>query len=165
MAIISLDTILSASFFFVGKWSPALRRNQSRDVLRAILCKLYGANRGSPFHMKARCSHAAIADSLGLSREWVCTLIGRLRVAGWLETSAPRLPDGTQEITIFRPGAMLKRLLVMLLKSKQRPHKSRVNDTSQKVPTKEEVEKNKSFLANLIAELGQKFTHGGAKAG
>ncbi len=37
--------------------------------------------------------------------------------------------------------------------SKLEHHQSRVNDTSQKLPTKEQVEKNKSFLANLIAEL------------
>src|SRR5215203_5918042 len=155
---LTLDTILSAISFFSGKWTPALKRNQSGETLRLILCKLYGASRGSLFHAQARCSHAALADSLDLSREWVCKLIARLREAGWITTEARRLPDGKQEITIFRAGAMLKRLLVMLLRSNQRFGKSRVNDSSQKVPTKQEVEKNKTFLANLIAELGQKFT-------
>jgi DNA-binding Lrp family transcriptional regulator len=155
---LTLDTILSATFFFSGKWTPALKRNQSRDVLRSILCKLYGANRGSLFHTRLRVSHAAIADSVDLSREWVCKLISRLRESGWITTEARRLPDGKQEITIFRAGPTLKRLLVMLFRSNQRHTKTRVNDPSQKVPKKEDLEKNKAFLANLIAELGQKFT-------
>jgi DNA-binding Lrp family transcriptional regulator len=158
MAILTLDTLISATAFFSGRWSPALKRNQSGETLRLILCKLYGASRGSLFHARMRCSHEALADSLDLSREWVCKLIARLREAGWITTEAPRLPDGKQEVTIFRPGAMLKRLLVMLLKSKQRFGKNRVNDSSQKLPTKEQTEKNKAFLANLLAELGQKFT-------
>jgi hypothetical protein len=160
MTILTLDTILSATFFFSGKWTPSLKRNQSGETLRLILCKLYGASRGSLFHAQMRCSHAALADSLDLSREWVCKLVSRLRVAGWITTEARRSPDGKQEITIFRAGQMLKRLLVMLLKSQQRKRGSRVrvNDSSQKLPRKEDVEKNKAFLANLIAELGQKFT-------
>src|SRR5829696_6211830 len=153
---LTLDTILSATFFFSGKWTPALKRNQSGETLRLILCKLYGASRGSLFHAQVRCSHVALADSLDLSREWTCKLIARLRASGWITTEARRLPNGKQEITIFRAGAMLKRLLVLLLRSNQRHTKSRVNDTSQKLPTKEDVEKNKTFLANLIAELGQK---------
>src|SRR5215204_994765 len=117
---LSLDTLISASTFFVAKWTPALKLNQSRDVLRLVVNKLYGASQGNLFHARMRCSHAALAASCELSREWTCTLIGRLRQAGWRETSAPRLPDGKQEVTTFRPGRMLKRLLVMLLKSKQR---------------------------------------------
>jgi hypothetical protein len=157
---LALDSILSATFFFSGKWTPALKRNQSGETLRLILCKLYGANRGSLFHARLRCSHAALADSLDLSREWTCKLIARLREAGWITTEARRLPDGKQEVTIFRAGQMLKRLLVMLLKSRQRKRGSnaRVNETSQKTPSKEEVAKNKALLANLITELGQKFT-------
>jgi len=164
---LTLDTILSATFFFSGKWTPALKRNQSGETLRLILCKLYGASRGSLFHAQVRCSHVALADSLDLSREWTCKLIARLRASGWITTEARRLPNGKQEITIFRAGQMLKRLLVMLLKSQQRQRGSsaRVNDSSQKIPTKEDVEKNKAFLANLITELGQKFTPKKARTG
>ena len=155
-ANINLDTIISSSLFFSAKWNPALKRSQSRDVLRLIINKLFGASRGSLFHAKMRCSHAALADRLDLSREWTCKLIGRLREAGWIRTEAPRLPDGKQEITIFKTGRMFKRLLVMLLKSKQR-QKNRVNDSSQKIPTKEQIEKNKTFLAELRETLAQKF--------
>jgi hypothetical protein len=154
---ISLDTIISSAVFFAAKWNPDLKRSQSRDILRAIINKLYGANRGAIFHAQARCSHAGLAATLDLSREWTCKLIGRLRDTGWIQTSAPRRPDGTQEITIFRPGRMLKRLLVMLLKSKQRRPSSRVNNSSQKIPTQQEVERNKTFLADLRDTLAQKF--------
>ena len=156
--MLKLDQIWSATFYFAGIWTPALKRNQSRDALRLILCKLYGASRGSLFHAQMRCSQAALADSLDLSREWTCKLIARLREAGWITTEARRLPDGKQEVTVFRTGAKLKKLLVMLLRSKQRSKHCRVNNTSQKAPTKEDVAKNKALLANLIAELGQKFT-------
>jgi hypothetical protein len=154
-----LDTIIASALFFAGKWCPELKRNQSRDVLRLILYKLYAPPGGSLFHRHARSSHAALAEKLDLSREWVCTLIARLREAGWLETSAPRLAGSQQQdISQYRPGRMLKRLLVMLLKSNQRVQNPRVNTSSQKLPTQEEVAKNKALLAHLIAELEQKFT-------
>lgn len=156
-ATLSLDTINNSALFFSAKWNPDLKRSQARDALRVIINKLYGASRGSLFHAQVRCSHAALADSLDLSREWTCKLVARLREAGWLKTHAPRLPDGKQEITIFSPGRMFKRLLVMLLKSRQRRHSSRVNDCSQKIPTQEQIAKNKSFLADLRETLTQKF--------
>jgi hypothetical protein len=155
--VLALDTILSAAFFFSGKWTPTLKRNQSGETLRLILCKLYGASRGSLFHARMRCSHAALADSLDLSREWTCKLIARLREARWITTEARRLPDGKQEITIFRAGPTLKRLLVLLLRSNQRSQKPRVNESSQQVPTKEHVEKNKSFLRKLQEDLANKM--------
>lgn len=161
---ITLDTIISASTFFAGKWSPALRLNQSRDVLRLVISKLYGASQGNLFHARIRSSHAALAASCDLSREWTCTLLGRIRQAGWIVTSAPRLPDGKQEVTIFRPGRMLKRLLVMLLRSRQR-RQSRVNDSSQKPPTKEQVEKNLHFLRELQEALAHKLAPPGGQRG
>jgi hypothetical protein len=161
---ISLDTIISSAVFFAAKWEPTLKRSQSRDVLRSIINKMFGSSRGSLFHANVRCSHAALAESLDLSREWTCKLIGRLRDTGWIITEARRLPDGTQEITIFRPGRMMKRLLVMLLKSKQRRPSSRVNNSSQLFPTEEEVEKNKAFLADLRATLMQKLAPHDPKA-
>ena len=154
---LSLDTIINSASFFAAKWTPILKRSQSRDVLRAIINKLYGANRGAIFHAQARSSHAGLAATLNLSREWTCKLIGRLREAGWIKTHAPRMSDGRQEVTIFRPGPQLKRLLVMLLRSRQRQHNGRVNISSRKIPTKEVVEKNKAFLADLRDTLLQKL--------
>jgi hypothetical protein len=154
---ITLDTLANAANFFAGKWSPELKRNQSRDVLRAVINKLYGASRGSMFYARMKCSHAALAATVDLSRPWTSELISRLRDAGWLRSSAPRLPDGTQEISTFRPGPLMKRLLVMLLKSKQRPTHSRVNDSRQRIPSKEQIEKNLHFLRQVQEQLAQKL--------
>ena len=154
---LSLDSITASATYFAGQWTPELKRNQSRDLLRLILSKMWFLCHGNLFHGRIRASDAALADALDLSREWTNTLKGRLCEAKWITTEAPRLPDGTQEITIFRPGKRLKRLLVMLLKSRENAQKNRVNTSSQEVPTKEQIEKSKTFLANLIDDLGKKF--------
>jgi hypothetical protein len=159
--LLSLDTVANAADFFAGKWDRRLKRNQSRDVLKLLINKFYGACHGHIFKARVRASHAALADTLDLSREWTCTLIGRLRDAGWIETDAPRLPDGKQEVTIFRPGRMLKRLLVLLIEShwnKAHP-RSRVNNSRQESPTQQEVVKAKAFLhalkEDLLAQIGR----------
>jgi len=154
-SILSLDTICNSATYFAGQWTPALKLNQSRDLLRLVLSKMYFPSSGNLFHARIRASHAGLAASLDLSREWTCKLVGRLREAKWITTEAPRLPDGKQEITIFRPGRMLKKLLVMLLKSKQRSQKNRVNTSSQKFLTQEERERNKALFAELIAEVSK----------
>jgi hypothetical protein len=46
--------------------------------------------------------------------------VKRLEREGWLEHFSPKLPDGTNDLTIFSAGRMLKRLLVMLTKSQHR---------------------------------------------
>ena len=156
---LALDNILSATFFFVGKWTPALKRNQSRDVLRHLLCRLYGASKGSLFHAQVRASHASLAASVGLSREWTCMLLGRLRDEGWVAYATIRLPDGRYEIGSFRPGRMLKRLLCVLL-GHRRPRKSRVNDSSQSLPTKADIKKSyllwQELKKVLAAKMGRK---------
>jgi hypothetical protein len=153
---LSLDSITASATYFVGQWTPDLKRNQSRDLLRLVLSKMWFPCHGNLFNGRIRASDAALADALDLSREWTNTLKGRLCDAKWLETSAPRLPDGKQEITIYRPGKRLKRLLVMLLRSTQR-QKNRVNTSSQKVPTEQERAKNKARFAGLIEEVGKKL--------
>ena len=132
---LALDNILSATFFFVGKWTPGLKRNQSRDLLRHLLCRLYGASKGDLFHAQIRASHASLSAELGLSREWVCKLGQRLQESGWIEYRALRLPDGTFEIGTFSAGRKLKRLLCMLLGYRKLKH--RVNDFSHSFPLPE----------------------------
>jgi hypothetical protein len=132
---LALDNILSASFFFVGKWSPDLARNRSRDLLRHLLCRLYGASKGQLFHARIRASHASLGAELDLSREWVCKLGQRLKDAGWIDYRALRLPDGTFEIGVFSVGRQLKRLLCMLLG--YRKPKRRVNSLSPSSPLPE----------------------------
>ena len=148
--VLALDAICNASFYFAGEWSPALKRNQSRDLLRHVLCRLHGASKGQLFHARLRASHASLADAVGLSREWVCKLSGRLVAAGWIEYTALRLPDGTYEIGCFRPGRMLKRLLCMLLG--YRKPKRRVNNFSQSFPLPE-TEREKIFSSAKKQQL------------
>jgi hypothetical protein len=164
MSVLTLDTICNSASYFVGQWTPELKRNQSRDLLTHLLSKMWYPCHGNLFNGRIRVSDAALADSLDLSREWTNTLKGRLCEAKWITTEAPRLPNGKQEITIIRAGKRLKRLLVMLLRSKQR-QKNRVNDSAQKIPTKEQIEKNKTFLSNLIDEVGRKMAERQAKTG
>jgi Mn-dependent DtxR family transcriptional regulator len=116
---LALDTVLSATFFFVGKWTPDLRRNQSRDLLRFLLCRLYDQSRGQLMEGQLALAQGTLARKLGLSRQWVGTLVQRLEDEGWLEYSSPKLADGTNGSTVWRVGRLLKRLLVMLAKSKR----------------------------------------------
>src|SRR5215831_14622645 len=129
--VLALDTILSASFHFVVKWSPELDRNKSRDLLRFVLIRLYDAGRGQLVNTQLTLAQTTLAQKLGLSRQWIGVLVHRLEAAGWIEHYSPVLPDGTNGSTIFRIGRQLKRLLVMLSKSRRgktsapKPAKSR----------------------------------------
>ena len=145
--VLALDTILSAVFFFAGKWTPELRRNQSRDVFRFLLCRLYDQGRGQLMNAELTLAQGTLAQKLGLSRQWVGELLERLKEAGWIEYYAPVLEDGMRGSTIFRVGRQLKRLLVMLWKSKRRlpagrqgkkPVKSDANNPWQFSPSIEE---------------------------
>jgi len=152
---LTLDNILSAAFFFAGKWAPALKRNQSRDVLRHLLCRLHGASKGQLFHARLRASHASLGAELDLSREWTCKLVGRLQATGWIDYRALRLPDGTFEIGVFSIGRTLKRLLCMLLG--YRKPKYRVNDFSHSFPFPDtEKDKNSSLMQKHILERERK---------
>src|SRR5882724_3349971 len=111
---LALDTILSASFHFVVKWSPGLDRNKSRDLLRFLLCRLYDEGRGQLVNAQLTLAQTTLAKKLGMSRQWIGELVHRLEAAGWIEHYSPTLPDGTNGSTIFRVGRQLKRLLVTL---------------------------------------------------
>jgi hypothetical protein len=138
--VLALDVVWSAVFFFTGKWTPALKRNQSRDLLRFLLCRLYDQSRGQLTVGQVTLAQSTLARKLGLSRQWVGVLLDRLQQAGWIEYTAPVLDDGMRGSTIFRVGRQLKRLLVMLLKSKRRktPTKSDANRSWQFSPSPEE---------------------------
>jgi hypothetical protein len=117
---LALDTILSATLHFAGKWQPALKRNQSRDLLRFVLCRLYDAGRGQLVGTQLTVAQGTLARKLGLSRQWIGILLARLQAAGWIECFAPTLNDGMKGSTVLRVGHQLKRLLVMLGKAKTR---------------------------------------------
>jgi DNA-binding Lrp family transcriptional regulator len=121
-------------------WNPELRRNQSRDVLRFLICRLYDAGRGKLVGAQLVLAQGTLARKLGLSRQWVGILLARLEEAGWLECYSPVLDDGMRSSTMFRVGRQLKRLLMMLTKSKPRkkPTKSDAKPRWQFSPSKEE---------------------------
>jgi len=155
---LSLDTVISSLFFHIEQWTPALTRNHSPYLLRHILSKMWFPCHGNLFNGRIRASQAALADDLDLTREWTNKLIKKLRDAGWIKTYAPRKPNGKyQEITIFQIGNQLKRLLKKLLNSKQRSKNYSVNSQTQLIPTKEQVEKNITFLRNLQHKLGEQL--------
>lgn len=140
---LALDNILSATFFFAGKWSPRLKRNQARDVLRFLLCRLYDQGRGRLMLAEVTLAQTTLARKLGLSRQWVGTLLSRLQEAGWLECYAPRLLDGMCGSTVFRPGRQLKRVLLMLTKGRARKTSKKLvaNKRWQFSPSQREKEK------------------------
>jgi hypothetical protein len=73
-------------------------------------------------------------------------LLLRLQHAGWVHYYAPPLPDGTRGSTVFQVGGQLKRLLLILLKTKhrKRPVKSAANTRWQFSPTS--VEKKQLLI-------------------
>ena len=118
--VLALDSILSATFHFTTKWSSQLQSNKSRDLLRYIVCRLYDEGRGQLMNTQLELAQTTLARKLGISRQWVGTLVQRLEDAGWIEHSSPTLADGTNGSTVWRVGRLLKRLLVMLAKSPRR---------------------------------------------
>lgn len=154
---LALDNILSASFFFAGKWTPELKRSQARDLLRLVVCKLYGVSHGHVFHAHVRVSQSALAADLGISREWCNHLVGRLIAARWVHYTTVRLPTGKFEIGVFRPGRTLKRLLCVLWGYRHR-HRHHVNDPSQKIPSLKQREENKKFFSQLLIDLTAKLS-------
>jgi hypothetical protein len=89
-------------------------------VLHYLLCRLYDEGRGNLINASLTLAQTTLSKKLGISRQWIGELVSRLERAGWLEHSSSKLPDGTNSSTVFRIGRMLKRLLVMLSKSRQR---------------------------------------------
>jgi len=135
--VLALDTILSAALYFAGKWQPTLKRNQSRELLRFLLCRLYDQGRGQLVGIELTLAQGTLARKLGLSRQWIGILLGRLQAAGWVECFAPTLDGGMKGSTVFRVGRQCKRLLLILLKAKpcKKPTKSAANTHWQFSPT------------------------------
>jgi hypothetical protein len=118
--VLALDTVLSATFHFTTKWSSQLQSNKARDLLRYIVCRLYDKGRGQLMNTQLSLAQTTLARKLGISRQWVGTLVQRLEETGWLIHTSEKLPDGTNGSTTWRIGRMFKRLLIMLTKSKRR---------------------------------------------
>jgi DNA-binding Lrp family transcriptional regulator len=118
-SVLALDQIWSATSTFTVKWSAGLESNKAHRVLHYLLCRLYDEGRGQLVHAHFTLAQATLARKLGLSRQWVGILVSRLADAGWIEYHSSKLPDGTNSSSVWRVGRMLKRLLVMLAKSRR----------------------------------------------
>ena len=116
---LTLDTILSATDFFSTKWSQGIESNKAGRVLRFLVCRLYDEGRGQLVNASLTLAQTTLSKKLGISRQWVGELVNRLERTGWLEHSSPKLLDGTNGSSVWRVGRMLKRLLVMLSKSRR----------------------------------------------
>jgi hypothetical protein len=124
---LTLDQIWSATSTFTVRWSEGLESNKAHRVLHYLLCRLYDEGRGPHGERGAQqlvnarltLAQTTLSKKLGISRQWIGELVGRLERAGWIEHYSPKLPDGTNGSTIFRVGRMFKRLLVMLVRSNQ----------------------------------------------
>jgi hypothetical protein len=137
--VLALDTILSATFYFVRKWNPDLSRSASRDLLRFVILRLYDEGRGNLQTAHFTLAQGTLAHKLGLSRQWVGILLARLQEAGWVTYSSSVLAEGMRSSTVFRVGRQLQRLVIMLLKSRahKTPTKSDAKRAWQFSPSKE----------------------------
>lgn len=142
---LSLDNILSAAAFFVRKWSPDLARNQSRDLLRFVICRLYDQSRGKLLPARLELAQGTLARKLGLSRQWVGILLARLQEAGWIEYAAPWVGPGMRGSTIICIGRQLKRLLIMLAKSRRGKKRVKLDD-KEKWQFSPPIESKNNFL-------------------
>jgi len=102
-----------------------LTRTQARDLLRFLVCRWYDAGRGHLVKSPVKLSQGTLARKLGISRQWCQVLLGRLRDQGWLTYYAQLLPDGMRGSCVLSAGRQLKRLLVMLAKSRRGKEKQR----------------------------------------
>ena len=182
--VIPLDTVIAALTWAIPKWTPKLKRNQSEQLLHTLIRRLYGVN-NNLFKAKYKLSQDALAQDLGLSREWVCKLLARLEAGGWITAYASRLPDGHFTTCTFRIGRRLQRLLYTLGRStkngknfNKKGRKNRVNNRSQSLPLspsfkKEETktrEQNRKeglrpFFRKLISSIDKaQKTQGNAEA-
>src|SRR5215210_4835127 len=101
---LSLDNILSATFYFTTKWSSHLQSNKARDLLRYLVCRLYDQGHGNLINAQLELAQTTVARKLGMSRQWVGELTQRLEEQDWIEHSSSKLPDGTNTSTVWRAG-------------------------------------------------------------
>ena len=144
--VLALDNILSASEHYLAHWSTGLESNKAGRLLRYLVCRLWDQGRGKLVKAQLDLAQSTIARKLNISRQWTGELVARLAAAGWIEYHSSKLPDGTNSRSVWRAGRLLKRLLVMLSKSRRgkKQIKQADNDRWHFSPTK--VEKEISFI-------------------
>jgi DNA-binding Lrp family transcriptional regulator len=117
---LTLDQIWSATSHFSIEWSKGIESNKAHRILHYLLCRLYDEGRGQLVKASLTLAQTTLSKKLGISRQWIGELVQRLEREGWIQHESPKLPDGMNGSTTWRVGRTLKRLLVMLLKSRQR---------------------------------------------
>jgi hypothetical protein len=134
---IELDQLISSSFFYLDKWTPdeKLKSNAAFDVLRYLLCRLHDEGDGKVLISHIELSQGYIGQKLGLSRQWVNTLVSRLVDAGWLVATSTWTGERMRSSTCFSAGRSLRRLVCQLLGSmRKKLHKRPVNNRRQSLP-------------------------------
>jgi len=155
--ILSVDNIISALSYRLRRWDKPLSRTAASELLRTFVCRFYGQTPTNIFRSRIRSSQAALADHAGISREWTCTLLGRMRSSGWIEYRAVRQQDGRFAPIVFRAGKKLKRLIMILLGAR-RKKSNHVKSRSQSIPFPQSerkisysnFQKLKQMLANAV---------------
>lgn len=134
--VLTLDTILSALNFHARAWSPDLIRTQARDLLRFLTLRLYSEGKGSLQGASLTISQGALADKIGVTREWCNRLLAQLKDEGWISYSSGRREGGLRTTCTYGIGNLMRRLLIMLTKShlKKAKQKRVVKPPSQEFP-------------------------------
>ena len=149
-SVLTLDQIWSATSTFTVKWSAGLESNKAHRVLHYLLCRLYDEGRGQLVNARLTLAQTTLSKKLGISRQWVGELVSRLERAGWVEHASQKLPDGTNGSTLWRIGCQLKRLLVML--SKSRRGEKRGNPPAKSTWHFSPLKREKAILSLLARE-------------
>lgn len=118
---LTLDTMLSAVDHFTQRWSKGIESNKAGRLLRYLLIRLYNESQGRMMNATITLAQTTLAKKLNISRPWIIELGKRLQEQGWLEHESPRIEYGLSGSTVWTIGRQMKRLLVMLNKSHQRP--------------------------------------------
>ena len=165
---ISLDQLISSSFHYLDKWTPEghqLKSNASFDVLRYLLCRLHDEGDGKVLQGHIELAQSTIAGKLGLSRQWINVLVGRLVDSGWLVATSTWTGENMRSSTCFSAGRSLRRLVCQLLGSmRKKPQKKAVNNHLQSVPRSlRSREKRQDFAFQREAEEQSQTFVGKAK--
>jgi len=154
---ISLDQLISSSFYYLDRWTlegPQLKSNASFDVLRYLLCRLHDEGDGKVLQGHIELSQGYIGQKLGLSRQWINVLVGRLVDAGWLVATSTWTGENMRSSTCFSAGRSLRRLVCQLLGSmRKKRQKKGVNGRRQSLPRSlRSREKRQDFAFQREAE-------------
>ena len=81
---VRFDTLTVMVYDRAKHWSPTLTRGQARDVLAAVLRRLYDAGGGQLATAEFILTQGVLAQELRLSRQWLGVLLTRLQAAEWI---------------------------------------------------------------------------------